>query len=582
MMRMRRDAGGGEEGLGGCKSAEVMTRRNNYTTLVPLDLHSQSIASSPFCLGSQSSRPCPSSSVPMQSSPLWRIFRIGALAALAAGTLCVMFSSRGSSNPHPLSLAGLAAPVKDLTQAHDTQIPFFLPPFLAFFASMIYGLTSFGEAITFMIGWSLCGAMGLLGPDFSFAKGVVYSSMINLVAFPVTIWIAREEIRRTICWGLYCSLMLCIFENDGVKVLLRDHTGYARHFIAIALACFAFWRANSAAHDFGRARTVAASPEPLWNATDANGGAAHTLDEHETLVLDSRERWCAHWHSVEKLLTEFPALRRVYEAAFPRCYESNKTTETALLIMAAGFMLSGFMFGLASTGGPPMMVTFIALKSSKGSIRAIRNVAGLTSILFWFASAARHDKGLHMWSTEQEWPMLLALVVSGAIGSSIGAWLRNFVSRDHLLFCFYFLIWGDAALLLDIFDPSSALIVSRSEMLIATVLLLASVTVCYFHPDAVDSLLQKSDEMIAMLSPRDKPVAVSLSPRQREQLIAHIEALKASGRLSKEQEDALNEAVEQRDPRAAAALRQDGREEAHGEVQEALVSLARRVASERK
>ena len=43
-MRMRRDAGGGEEGLGGCKSAEDMARRNNYTTLVPLDLHSQSIA----------------------------------------------------------------------------------------------------------------------------------------------------------------------------------------------------------------------------------------------------------------------------------------------------------------------------------------------------------------------------------------------------------------------------------------------------------------------------------------------------------------------------------------------------------
>jgi hypothetical protein len=524
----------------------------------------------------------------MQSKPrpLWRLFRLGALAFLATGTLCVLLRGSHAGLGRSFLLLPTAsgddgarlAEVKDLRNAHDTQIPFLLPPFIAFFASIVYGLTSFGEAITFMIGWSISGALGFLGSDYSFAKGVLFSNMINLLAIPVTIWISREEIRPTIWWGLYCSIMLFSFEGAGINVLLFDHTGAARHLIAFVFALFAFWRANSAAHDFGRARVVASSPEPMWKETEASQLAAYTLDDHETIVLDSRERWNAHWSVADKLLDQHPALRRVYESAFPRIYESNKTTEAALLILSAAFMLSGFMVGLASTGGAPMMVAFIWLKLTKGAIRALRNISGFFAIYIWLTLFSRHNHGLHMWSTAREWPMFLALIVSGTLGSSVGAWLRTYISRDHLLFCFYFLIWGDAALLLDVFGSETQPVVAPSTMLVASVVLLASVAVCYFHPDSVDALLQKSDEMAALLSPRQTPRALPLSPREREQLIGHIEALKAAGRLSKEQEDALNEAVEQRDARTAAALR-DGSE---GGVHDALLSLARRVASERK
>jgi hypothetical protein len=414
-----------------------------------------------------------------------------------------------------------------------------------------------------------------LGTDFSFAKGVVYSNMIGLVAIPVNMWLFRAEIRPCICWGLFCSLMAVVFESDGVKVLLFDRTGAARHLIAIVFAVFSFWRASSVAHDFGRARAAASSPEPLWKDTDASIGPPYILDEHETVVLDSHERWNAHWSSVEQILNEFPAVRRIYEAAFPRIFESNKATETALLVFAAAFMLSGFMVGLASTGGAPMMVAFIVLKLSKGAIRAIRNIASFVSIVMWLRYFASNQHGLHMWSTSREWPEFVALIFAGMIGSMIGAWVRNFISRDHLLFCFYFLIWGDSALLLDVFDPNSSL-VSVSETLIATSVLFASVAVCYFQPEAIDALLQKSDEMISILSPREKATIIPLSSTERELLIGHIEALKAAGRLSMEQETALNDAVERRDPRVAAIVRQES------SVDEALAALARRVASESK
>ena len=517
---------------------------------------------------------------------LWRIFKFGALATFATCALCALFGSSPALGRSLLLRADSGhesarlAEVKDLRNTHDTQIPFFLPPVLAFFASVVYGMTSFGEAITFMIFWSLSGALGFLGSDYSFAKGVVYSSIINLVAYPITMWIAREEIRRTIWWGVYCSLMLMAFESYGVQVLLFDHTGYARHFIGIAFAIFAFWRANSAAHDFGRARAVSASLEPLWQDSDANAGAPYILDETETIVLDSRERWNAHRPFVEKFLTDFPAVRRVYEAAFPRCYESNKTTEAALAIFAAGYLVSGFMFGLASTGGPPVMVAFILLKVSKGAIRSVRSVAGFWSIWVWLWNMFSHrGQGLHIFSISSDWPILSVVIVAGALGSSLGAWLRNFISRDHLLFCFYFLIWGDAALLLGVFQPSSQRFIALPEVIIATVVLFASVAVSYFQPDAVDALLLKSDEMLSMLSPRHPPAAVlPLSRSEHLQLVAHMQALKAGGRLSSQHEEALNIAVERRDPRAAAALRQVGGDER--DVEEALLSLARRVASE--
>jgi hypothetical protein len=242
------------------------------------------------------------------------------------------------------------------------------------------------------------------------------------------------------------------------------------------------------------------------------------------------------------------------------------------------------MFGLASTGGPPVMVTFILLKVSKGAMRSIRSVAGFWSILVWLENMFSHGgQGLHIFSLSRDWPILSAIIIAGALGSSLGAWLRNFISRDHLLFCFYFLIWGDAALLLGVFQTSSKHFIAFSEVIIATVVLFASVAVSFFQPDAVDALLLKSDEMLSMLSPRDPPKAISLSRSQHLRLVAHIEALKASGRLSFEHEEALNSAVECRDPRAAAALRPGGRDEkADGDVEEALLSLARRVVSERK
>jgi hypothetical protein len=49
-----------------------------------------------------------------------------------------------------------------------------------FLGSFICGVLNFGEATTFTLLWNLARFMGLLGPDVTFAKGVIYSQVICL------------------------------------------------------------------------------------------------------------------------------------------------------------------------------------------------------------------------------------------------------------------------------------------------------------------------------------------------------------------------------------------------------------------
>ena len=58
---------------------------------------------------------------------------------------------------------------------HDSSTPPYVPCLLAFLASFIGGLLSFGEATAFNLMWNLVRRLGWLGQNVSFAKGVVYS-----------------------------------------------------------------------------------------------------------------------------------------------------------------------------------------------------------------------------------------------------------------------------------------------------------------------------------------------------------------------------------------------------------------------
>ena len=66
----------------------------------------------------------------------------------------------------------------------STSISPFMPPIVAFIASVTTGLTSFGDAVVFHVVWSLFGAVGLLPPETAetLQKAVLYLSILALTS----------------------------------------------------------------------------------------------------------------------------------------------------------------------------------------------------------------------------------------------------------------------------------------------------------------------------------------------------------------------------------------------------------------
>ena len=62
---------------------------------------------------------------------------------------------------------------------HDSSIPLHLPLIFGFVASFTCGVLNFGEAMTFTLLWNFARYLGWLASDVTYAKGVVYSQVMQ-------------------------------------------------------------------------------------------------------------------------------------------------------------------------------------------------------------------------------------------------------------------------------------------------------------------------------------------------------------------------------------------------------------------
>lgn len=75
-----------------------------------------------------------------------------------------------------------------------SAIPSWAPVAIAFFASMMRGLTSFGDGVTYQALFSLLSAVGFIPPitAFELRKSVLYSSLMQSLTMPVILWQSRS------------------------------------------------------------------------------------------------------------------------------------------------------------------------------------------------------------------------------------------------------------------------------------------------------------------------------------------------------------------------------------------------------
>ncbi len=388
--------------------------------------------------------------------------------------------------------------------SHDTTEPAVVPLAIGFLAALVYGLANFGEAIVFILLWNVSGHLGFLGTDYTFAKGVLISTFVAVLAVPYNMWVARHEIRACLGWCLTGIVFACAMVPVGAHCLLFSTSSLPSWIVACVFGVFASIKAAQAALAFGRARADSGEIEPRDDDL-----TAYDLDENETVFLSSSENWQPHWSIIETSLQRVPALRRPYEALLPRIFESNHSIETAFFIMSVGNILGGFMQGLSATSGPPKMAVYGILRLTKGAIRALSTttwIVGMAISMLYLSSASE----MHM-LVKSELPIYIGVAIVGLLGNIIGVHLREFTSRDHILFCFYILIWGDAALLLDVFDPSSKCPIKPSYIIIASAILALCLATCYFNAALVDDSIRsvqdafgsaRSNQPIAFTSPQ--------------------------------------------------------------------------------
>ncbi len=65
---------------------------------------------------------------------------------------------------------------------HDSGIPSFIPLIFAFNSGFICGVINIGESVSFSLQWNVARYLGLLGPDTTFAKGVMLSQVTFSIA----------------------------------------------------------------------------------------------------------------------------------------------------------------------------------------------------------------------------------------------------------------------------------------------------------------------------------------------------------------------------------------------------------------
>jgi hypothetical protein len=76
-------------------------------------------------------------------------------------------------------------------------------PLLALVATIVSGITTFGDGVVFLILWSVWAKV--TGEALDLTQGVLFVSLLPLTSLPVLLWAARKELRPALPWALVLS-----------------------------------------------------------------------------------------------------------------------------------------------------------------------------------------------------------------------------------------------------------------------------------------------------------------------------------------------------------------------------------------
>ena len=166
-------------------------------------------------------------------------------------------------------------------EAADTvQVPVWLPAAIALLASTIRGLTAFGDGIVYQSSWAACAALGIIDNygAVSLRTSVLYSSIIQVVSMPITVWQGRAASARLLGYIACMASVGSGFVFLGAHLLLTANVAALKGVVGTVFLAFATGKASSLAYAFIARRKAAAAAAASAAAAAAASVSAVATD----------------------------------------------------------------------------------------------------------------------------------------------------------------------------------------------------------------------------------------------------------------------------------------------------------------
>lgn len=286
----------------------------------------------------------------------------------------------------------------------------------AFLAEALYGMTTFGTAITFQVGWAISYMLGV-------GDGEVAGAVVNLaVAELFMASVQAVHLRRHISWPLFCSCAPWYVSSVvlGSWLLLQIHNVWLKRALGFLLLLVALFRAGS-----------------MINCRRCGPGASRAHGERSPLLRLS-------------VVPEEPGDVSLssLEGALSSPQEARTTPPLASFsvqaIIAMVFTVSGTLGGLYGVAGPPQML-FVLLYAEQLDRGVWR---GTNAMLRAVYSAARFgflaNAGSISFDAHAPWAEWGLMIGTGFAGLMVGNVLAPHINEElfRLLILLFLLCGG--------------------------------------------------------------------------------------------------------------------------------------------
>ena len=377
-----------------------------------------------------------------------------------------------------------------------------LVPLLSFGACVVSGITSFGDGVFFVMGWSF---YRLANPDsdFTLQEAVLYTSILPLASMPALLFAARKELRASLGYAVVMTASSAALTPLGVILLVKSNPLDFSIVVGALFCLFSLAKLISTTLDFGLKRKESEA-DILCAANCLRRPTPHTEVKGETKAVDFvhddiylsseseqksvKPQLCSaetvllqpatHWPCVQTRIDKLTCLQTLVCPFFPPICEY--AVETVVLVICVSGCMSGFIGGLIGTSSPPQMVAFAQLGMTKGSIRGVKVLTSVVSNILRMVLLLQSDSSDIIM---REWWLFLAMSIAAFLGAAIGSRIRHHLNHEVLLWSLYVILWFCGAQVMRVFSSTDN--VSIIIFSCVTFLLCCTLYLCYSYPRCI-------------------------------------------------------------------------------------------------